>query len=72
MQLTPLQVYKLTQKGKELVYRGDSSNVVSCIYSHEHYDEYYKLNYHHFIIISKFEHPDGKFYYNSDSIRISE
>ena len=71
MQLNPLQVYKLTQKGKELVYRGDS-NIVSCIHSHEFYDEYFKLNYYHFIIISKYEHPYGKISYNSETVRISE
>ena len=71
MKLTPLQVYKLTQKGKELVYRGDS-NIVSCIYSHEFYDDYFKLTYHHFITISKIKHPDGKISYNPETVRISE
>jgi len=71
MELEALKVYKLTQKGKEFVYRGDS-DVISCIYSHEFYDDYFKLNYYHFIIISKFKHPDGRLYYNSDTIRISE
>ena len=71
MELNPLQAYKLTQKGKELVYRVDW-NVVSCIYLHDFIDDYYKVNYHYFLTISKEEYPDGKFSYNTETVRISE
>ena len=71
MQLNPLKVYKLTQKGKESIYRGDW-NIVSCIYLHDFMDDYYKLNYHYFLIIGKVEDPDGKFSYNTETVRISE
>ena len=71
MELKELQVYKLTQKGKELVYRGDA-NIASCIHLNKTYDDYYKTNYYNFLIISKNKHPNGTHFYHTEIVRMSE